>query len=166
MEEKSQTENGTEALNKAHVSGSLPSWEELVNMKEGSILKDWFDEGVRCLIIRGPASICAYVGVQADHPLAGHNYDNIPVRCHYGLTFSGEGDGTYRPKGYYWYGWDYAHSGDYCFYYDSAPLKGFDHSDDKKWGVKEVEDDMWSSVYDFKMLIRLVEAVAKKANCH
>lgn len=151
---------------KADINGSLPSWEDLVNMKEGTKLKDWFDEGVRCLIIRAQFSLCAYVGVPIDHPLAGYHYDDIPISCHGGLTFADEGDDLYRPKGWYWYGWDYAHSGDYCFYYDKPPLMENEyHLGEKKWGVKEVEQDMWSSVYDFKKIIKLVERVAKKANC-
>lgn len=48
-----------------------PTWEELVKMESGTILEDWYDDGVRCLIIRGPSSLCAYLGVPLDHPLLG-----------------------------------------------------------------------------------------------
>ena len=133
------------------------SWEELIQLKPGTILKDWFDEGVRCLILKGPASLCVYLGVPLEHPLANKEYDDIPINCHCGLTFSSKGDGEYRPKEYYWYGWDYSHSGDYCFYYDTTPLTTFKKSDDKKWLLKDVEDDMWEAVYNFKKLMRLVE---------
>lgn len=136
-------------------------WKELIATKEGTTLKDWFDEGVRCLIVRGPGSLCAYLGVPIDHPLAGHDYDNVPIECHGGLTFAGAGDDTYRPKGWYWYGWDYAHSGDYCFYYDTVISAGLSRMGDTKWGVKEVERDMSGSIYDFRKLIRLIEATSK-----
>lgn len=140
-------------------NGNYPSWEELFQMEGGTIIKDWFDEGVRCLIIRGPNSLCAYVGVPIDHPLAGKDYDDVPLDCHGGLTFAGQGAGQPWPKGWYWYGWDYAHSGDYCFFYDKPPFIGsrYDHLDCKKWGIKDVIDDMWHSVYQFKKLMKLVE---------
>lgn len=34
------------------------------------------------------------------------------LRCHGGLTFGDEGDDEYRPKGWWWFGFDCAHSGD------------------------------------------------------
>jgi len=136
----------------------MKTWEELVEMKEQT-LKDWFDDGVRCLILRGPGALCAYVGIPKDHPLAGFSYDDIPIECHGGLTYSGEGDGKLRPDGFFWYGWDYAHSGDYCFYYDKPPIAGLRSLVDKKWLVEDVEKDMWSAVYEFKKLIRLAEQI-------
>lgn len=113
-------------------------WEDLLAMEEGTIIKDWFDEGVRCIIVRGPSSLCAYVGIPSSHPLSGFDYDEVPIRCHDGLTFSGEGD-KYRPEGYYWYGWDYGHSEDYAFYYDTILKKK--EGKDKKWLPIYIECD-------------------------
>lgn len=140
------------------------TWKELVDMKPGTVLKDWFDEGVRCLILRGPSALCAYVGVPIDHPLAGFNYDDVPLRCHGGLTFSAKGDGSMRPKGFYWFGYDYGHCNDYAFYYNEPGGMVLEsRGEDKKWMVKDVEDDMWSVVYDFKMLMKLSEQIHKTA---
>ena len=91
------------------------NWEELKQKEVGAILHDEFDEGLRFIIMRGPASLCAYVGVPLDHPLAGHSYGDLPMEAHGGLTYADKGEGKW-PEGFFWYGWDYAHYGDYAFY--------------------------------------------------
>ena len=79
------------------------------------VLLDRFGNGYRILILSCGIHPCAYVGVPSDHPLAGFSYMDLLhlIDCHGGLTFSDEGDGEARPRGYFWYGWDYAHAGDY-----------------------------------------------------
>lgn len=104
-------------------------------------LRDWTeDEGTplarRAIILDGPASICGYVGVPMGHPLAGKNYDDMPLDVHGGLTFASEG-GRHWPEGWYWYGWDYAHLGDITTYdlkYRKNPER-----DAHLWTVEEVE---------------------------
>lgn len=137
------------------------TWDELANMEGTSILRDWFDDGVRCLIMRGPAALCVYLGVSSSHPLAGHEYDDLPINCHGGLTFAGEGDDTYRPSGFYWYGWDYGHAGDRSFYDLKLP-EALRMRDEKEWLVADVESDMWEAVWNFRHLIKLAEAIANK----
>lgn len=84
--------------------------------------------------------LCGYVGVPRDHPWYGFQYnqclqgckgepnsikpdliswlcdhekpETLLVEVHGGLTFSGEGDGEYLPKGFWWFGFDCAHLGD------------------------------------------------------
>ena len=78
---------------------------------------DWTeDEGTpfvrRALVVEGPMSLTAYVGVPIEHPLADQNYDDVPLDVHGGLTHGAPGDQVHRPLGWYWYGWDYAHAGD------------------------------------------------------
>jgi hypothetical protein len=140
------------------------TWESVCAAEPGTIFLDRFDEGLRFLIMRGPAALCAYVGIPLDHPLAGHSYDDLPVQAHGGLTFSGEG-GTksQRPAGFFWYGWDYAHSGDHSTYDEIASLKAIrDRQDDTRWTVPLVEADSWHAIYDFKHLLKLSEAIAAK----
>lgn len=141
------------------------NWEELLQVKEGEIILDKFDEGIRFIIIRGPSALCAYIGIPLDHPLSGFDYDSIPIECHGGLTFAGKGDG-YRPEGYYWYGWDYGHSGDYAFYYDTLPQLtnslSYLRQQDKKWTPDEVEKDSWSAMYSFRTLMKLAEKIVSK----
>lgn len=137
------------------------NWEELKQQPSGTILHDEFGEGVRFIVMRGPGSLCAYVGIPIDHPLANQNYGDLPISAHGGLTYSSEGKGSW-PEGFYWYGWDYAHSGDYVFYNDDTPLSSkFYHGEDKKWLVKDVIDDSWETLYEFKKLLHLVEKIRR-----
>lgn len=92
------------------------SFEELSELESGTILSDYYNDSVRVLIMRGPNDLTCYLGITENHPLAGFDYDNLPIDCHGGLTFSGKGDGRFRPLGFYWYGWDYGHLGDKSFY--------------------------------------------------
>lgn len=135
------------------------TWSQMAQDAKGTIYVDKFDGGLRFIIMRGPASLCAYIGVPIDHPLAGFEYDDLPIRAHGGLTLSSEGNGTVFPSGFWWYGWDYAHSGDYCFYDDKI---GFPKLTAQKWSVLEVESDSWTTIEDFKRLAKLAEAITAK----
>lgn len=74
----------------------------MVDTPIGHIFKDWlFEDGVPCLIIRGPRALIAFVGIPKDHPLTAYGYNNIPLRKDYWENSSEE------DNGYYWYGWDY-----------------------------------------------------------
>lgn len=124
----------------------------------GTIYEDWFDEGVRCLIMRGPSALCAYLGVPIDHPLAGRGYDSIPLDCHGGLTFSRAGEGSY-PKGFWWFGWDYGHCDDRSFY-DLDRKTNFNRGG-HEWTVDEVKREIESVLYNFKRLVSLAEDLKK-----
>jgi len=132
------------------------TWEELRGDKEGTVYVDEFKVSLRFLILRGPASLCAYVGAPINHPLAGHDYTDLPIGCHGGFTFSARGDDGSHPKGFWWYGWDYAHAGDGRFY--DNPLSRHE----KKWLVKDVEEDSQDAIFDFITLVRLAEKIAAK----
>ncbi len=125
-------------------------------MKPGQIIQDWFDDGVRCLIMRGPSALCVYLGVPLDHPLANHSSEHLPMDCHGGLTYSDKGGGDW-PEGYWWYGWDYAHCDDACVYQHKHGLAITGH----QWTVADVKKNMWGGVYDFRKLIHLTERVAQ-----
>lgn len=138
----------------------LDSLVDISKIPKGTILRDWHDGGVRIVVLRSTFSMNVYLGVPTDHPLAGFGYDDIPLDCHGGLTFSSEGTDKILPKGYYWYGYDYAHSGDYAWY-DSG-TSDFIGENDKKWSLKEIVDDAWSPIYEFKKLIKLAERIKSK----
>src|SRR6185312_12086640 len=124
------------------------TWEQISNAKGGHLFLDRFEDGIRFVILKGGSSLCAYAGLPIEHPLSGFNYDDIPVRAHGGLTFCGS-DNKHLPTGFYFYGWDYAHSGDYCDYYDRPPLSEiFSHDEDKKWLVEDVIKDSWETLWD------------------
>lgn len=143
------------------------TWEELHEVKPGTILHDEIDEGVRFIIMRGPAALCAYVGVPSAHPAAGLDYNDVPLRCHWGLTFAGEGSTPEKPNswpaGWFWYGWDYGHCDDASFWDVKERSIAPSLSRGKQWTVKEVKDDSWSTVYDFQKYVKGIEQVAIKA---
>lgn len=132
---------------------------DFTDIKPGTVLAEWFEGGVKAVILRGPAAMCAYLGVPSDHPLAGHGYDMVPLDCHGGLTFAGN-DIDAMPEGYYFYGWDYAHAGDKTNF--GRDISGADFPGDKAWTLGEVKQEVRMAVYDFKHFIELAEAIAKK----
>lgn len=118
-------------------------------MAKLGILKDFPISGtpLRGLVVQGPFCLCAYVGVPREHWLA--NMDELSIPCHWGITFSGEGDGDLRPENWYWFGWDYGHCSDAWSLADELPQEvkeamaqfsaGTNHGARKKWGVEEIE---------------------------
>lgn len=123
---------------------------------------DWREDGLWIIIMSmGGRNFCVYVGIPVDHPLACHDYENLPIDCHGGLTYGGAGDGEYRPEGHYWYGWDYGHYGDYTWWgHESHRGNQFNEKD---WTLGEVKNDIWSAIYDFGKLKRLSEKIYTEA---
>lgn len=121
-----------------------------------TVLKDYLiaQTPFRALILQGPFSLCAYLGVPQSHWLA--DMHELELRCHGGVTYQGEGTG-YRPAGWYWYGWDYAHAGDMRELppelRDSIDLTSLESAwpaRAKKWTVAEVEQDVWDTAMALK----------------
>ncbi|MNR71454.1 hypothetical protein D3C71_20800 [compost metagenome] len=88
----------------------------------GTTLRDIVDpdSGLRLLVTRGSYAFCAYVGVQADHSLAG--LEDLRFDCHHGVNWSqwGEPDSPWA-EGWYWWGWDYGHASDHVDFEGSVP---------------------------------------------
>jgi len=148
----------------------LYSWEQISKAESGTVFLDRFEDGLRFLIMKGGSSLCAYAGIPITHPLAGFGYDDIPVEAHGGLTFSGEGGAKNSkgvatwPEGFWWYGWDYAHAGDYCDYYDKLSFgeRMNYRENETKWLVGMVDNDSWETLYGFKKLMTLAEKIYNK----
>lgn len=78
---------------------------------------------------------CAYVVLPQCHVFNGAPYDDIPVKCHGGLTYGARGlEGVKLEDGEYVIGWDYAHWGDYI------PTHGTP-SYDKQWTTTEIVNE-------------------------
>ena len=105
------------------------------------ILKEWEEMGLHCVVVTLGTHPCCYIGVPGDSPAVGFSYDDVTVSCHGGLTFSGSLEG-FR-DGYYYYGWDYAHGGDYTDY--SIMIPGFSRFSQ---GVKYSVDDLAKDIKD------------------
>ena len=140
---------------------AVMTWEQLSKQEVGAILHDVFEEGVRFIVMRGPATLCAYVGIPLEHPLAGFDYDDLTVRAHGGLTFARKGESAW-PKDFYWYGWDYGHAGDCSFYDDRFIGTDLENKTDKKWLVEDVVKDSWETIYDFRRLAQLAEKIKRQ----
>lgn len=78
------------------------------------------ESGLRLLVLKGPFSFCAYVGVKADHVLA--SLEDFEFSCHFGISFNQWGTaGAPQEEGWFWWGWDYAHFTDHVDYASSLP---------------------------------------------
>lgn len=141
----------------------LLTFEELAHLSaanESLTLFDGYENSVRCLIRFG-SGLCAYVGVPADHPLAGFAYDDIPLEVHGGLTFANKWEDF---PGWWFYGWDYSHSGDRSFHNVLRPLPGFPpRKSEHGWTVPEVANELWNVTYQFEKLRGLTERILAKS---
>jgi len=135
------------------------TFKDVKEAETGFAFLDEFEDGIRFAILRGPSALCAYLGISVAHPLAGWDYDNLPITAHGGLTYAGEsvhGDGST-----YWYGWDYAHSGDRSTYDYGEPLSAYREAE-TLWTPAMVYDDSWEARWDFKKLVQLAERIARR----
>lgn len=126
-------------------------FEMLAELEMGTSMKEGTIEGIPFVILRGPCSLCAYLGIPPEHPLAGKNYDDINLSVHGGLTFGDFGDGEWRPKGKYWIGWDYGHWHDRCFYDLEFPMNL--KLDWHEWTVDEVYAEVKEAAAELKKLV-------------
>lgn len=90
-------------------------------------------------IINRTLNPCSYIRLNPNSPFLGKDEEDIPIDCHYGLTYAR----NHSMLGFdelpigYWIGWDYGHLGDYCNG-DIRPVDGFSH----KWTYEELIQEM------------------------
>jgi hypothetical protein len=86
----------------------------------------------------------AYVGVPASHFLA--DMENLQFPCHWVITFRALGGDGLRPAGFFWFGWDYGHSGDRITLppelMAQLPPALSSFSKGKVWSLEEIEHDL------------------------
>lgn len=110
-------------------------------LKNPIILENDIYLGYEYYIITLGTHPCCYVLLPKTHKHYGKNHMNIPIRCHYGLTYAEPKlikDGIIK-NGEWVIGWDYAHLGDY-FSID-VPFLG-DDPEEKKWTVEELREEV------------------------
>lgn len=72
-------------------------------------------KGYRCVVVGINAGHrCGYVGLPRGHKYYGEDYDDIPIDCHGGLTYSRDNPNypVTNNEGLYWIGFDCAHYDD------------------------------------------------------
>jgi hypothetical protein len=112
-------------------------------------------DGYHIAIVSYGTHPCAYVSVPKSHPYYGIGYDNAPIDCHYGLTFSEpnsklneyktQWNESHRDEDIWWIGWDYAHCTDYygnCFFPSLGPTKA--------WTTKEIREECYDVIKQLK----------------
>ena len=125
---------------------------DIYDYEIGQVAEDFlYSKNIRIVIKKSFSSWCAYIGVPNTSNVSGHDYDNIDVSCHGGLTFSSTNQGFKIPrslskdsKEWYWYGWDYAHAGD---------ALSFNAKIGHKWSIKEVKSEAIEVAKQFEGLI-------------
>ncbi len=97
----------------------------------------------------------AYIGVEKGHKLYGEKYDDVDIDVHGGLTFCGIYETIYFKdplyNEIYWFGWDYAHMGDYLGW-DSITPAGLRSPTDKKWKFYEVMQEVTKAIEELEKL--------------
>lgn len=83
---------------------------------------------------------CGYVSIPENHPFYGKKYWDIEdkIEAHGGLTFSGK----LRDIEGLWFGWDYAHAGDFTF--------PFVMTGDKLWTTQKIVDECLNVIKQFQ----------------
>jgi hypothetical protein len=138
--------------------------ELVASRDEAKIVEEWYEDGIKVMIVSLHSYFTAYFGLPLDHPLAGFSYDDIPLNVHGGLTFGNVGsEKGPLPKDLFMYGWDYAHLGDYS-YFDFNLAREFlgDEGGDHDWTLGEVKKEAKDALYDFKQLVKLAERIKSK----
>lgn len=99
---------------------------------------------------------CVYVNVK-DTILDEKPYEDIPIKCHGGLTYSADSLWVTEDKGWF-IGWDYAHLGD-LFYSQYLIDMGVIDITSKEWTIDEIKEEC-KNVID--QLIELTEKNVSK----
>jgi len=120
---------------------------------ETRVLAEGELNGLSFVILNRGSHPCSYIKVH--EILKEIDYNDIPLDCHGGLTFSGE------LKGYggHWIGWDYAHLGDYIAY---SKILHFSEPNAHAWTTDELLIEMEDVIYNLSKLLDFVNKVKKK----
>lgn len=112
---------------------------------EPIVLLSGYRQGIQYKILDLGSHPTAYIGFPKESKFVNKDYDELySINVHGGLTYSKWGDGRVLPSSYYWFGWDYAHLGDYYAIEDSS------YSDDgKKWTTEEIFNHVLSVIRQF-----------------
>ena len=104
------------------------------------ILENKEYEGYEYYIITLGSPPCCYVLLPKGHCYHGEHYDDIPIECHFGLTYSEPTllRDNIIAGGEWVIGWDYAHLDD--FYSNSRGFSGH------KWTLGELRNEVYEVI--------------------
>lgn len=115
-------------------------------LTEPKIMKESKYKGFTYKIITIGRHPNAYIKIPKKHMLYEVPYSKIQIDVHGGLTYSAlEEDG-------YWIGWDYAHWNDHYVYKLPAPINKLNEDGNKKWTIKEIEEECKSVIRQIQKL--------------
>lgn len=109
------------------------------------ILENKEYEGYEYYIITLGSHPCCYVLLPKGHCYHGEHYDDIPINCHFGLTYSEPTllRDNIITGGEWVIGWDYAHIGDYSIFH--LPLME-STKDGHKWTLDELRCEVYEVI--------------------
>lgn len=93
---------------------------------------------------------CAYVELPEWHKYYGLHYDDIPIECHVGLTYSDNYVSDLVVGNGWWIGWDYGHCCDYSGFMLRDYWQNFDTSHYKKWTTAEIFEEVKKVIEQLK----------------
>ena len=105
-------------------------------------------KGYEYAIITLGSHPCSYILLPEGHKYHGIDYDEIPLRCHGGLTYSNDhllkrSHGNLAENGEWVIGWDYAHLGDFLSFSEHLIGGGMEGH---KWTLQELVDEMEEAI--------------------
>jgi hypothetical protein len=123
---------------------------------KNEIKKQWKIKGRHAVIVKVTGHFCAYVETKlkgVGYSKEYGDYNTSPtynIDCHGGITFAGTLEAVGLPKDKWYFGMDFAHSGDHTEAYDCMSCRwGKCH----KWTLEEVEaetEKMASSILAYE----------------
>lgn len=104
--------------------------------------------GLRGLVLRGPFSFCAYVGVPADHVLS--SLEELKFSTYRGITLREPSTFIGMEEGWFLFGWDYAHAGDRLVTPPGFPNISVSLMGDapKDWTLEEVVEHVLDALFE------------------
>lgn len=131
-EAKKEVDKRIEEHNREHLRHSLEDPSELP--RKATIVRAWVAYGLKCVIVNTEWVFAAYVHLPDGHPDEHKTYDELDrdVPCHGGFGFRQK-----AVEGGSWFGFDFAHPGDWV----AMPPSIGDHPG-KMWEVEEVAKEV------------------------
>lgn len=113
-----------------------------MNKSIAEILDSSTYKGYEYAIVSRGFHPCAYLQLTEEHKYYGLKYDDIPVDCHCGLTYSESWLDVLPENDGWWIGLDYGHCCDYSGFMIHEHGLDIDTSYLKKWTTAEILEEV------------------------